>query len=124
MTIVYDTGFNSDLFKSSKSPAWQERRKLLIEVCGDVSDQDVIDLKHELKDLPALLGRNTLAEFRSIQDERRKKINEELKEIPTRILGEQHVREDCGRIPTLADWLGKIPGERWMVANVALDNPG
>ena len=43
-------------------------------------------------------------------------------EIPTRILGEQHVREDCGRIPTLADWLGKIPGEKWMVANVQLEN--
>ena len=49
--------------------------------------------------------------------------NSEGKLIPTRILGEQHVREDCGCIPTLADWLGKIPGERWMVANVKLENP-
>jgi hypothetical protein len=43
------------------------------------------------------------------------------KSIPTRILGEQHVREDCGRIPTLADWLGKIPGEKWMFAHVKPD---
>jgi hypothetical protein len=48
--------------------------------------------------------------------------NTEGKAIPTRVLGEQHVREDCGRIPTLADWLGKIPGERWMVGNVKLEN--
>ena len=48
--------------------------------------------------------------------------NSEGKEIPTRILGEQHVREDCGRIPTLWDWLSKIPGESWMINNVALEN--
>jgi hypothetical protein len=48
--------------------------------------------------------------------------NSEGKEIPTRILGEQHVREDCGRIPTLADWLSKIPGERWMVDAVKLEH--
>lgn len=42
-------------------------------------------------------------------------------QIPTRILGEQHVREDCGRIPTLADWFRAIPGEKWMVGNVRLD---
>jgi hypothetical protein len=47
--------------------------------------------------------------------------NSDGKLIPTRILGEQHVREDCGRIPTLADWLGKIPGERWMVDSVKLE---
>lgn len=35
-------------------------------------------------------------------------------QIPTRVLGEQHVREDLGRIPTLADWFRAIPAERWM----------
>lgn len=34
--------------------------------------------------------------------------------IPTRVLGEQHVKEDCGFIPTVADWLGNIPAEEWM----------
>ena len=37
--------------------------------------------------------------------------------IPTRILGEQHVREDCGRVPTLSDWLRTIKGESWMLRN-------
>lgn len=45
------------------------------------------------------------------------------KPIPTRILGEQHVREDCGRIPTLADWLGAIKGETWMFRAVKLEEP-
>jgi hypothetical protein len=36
--------------------------------------------------------------------------------VPTRVLGEQHVREDCGRIPTLGDWLKAIRGEPWMIS--------
>ncbi len=44
--------------------------------------------------------------------------NSEGNDIPTRVLGEQHVREDCGRIPTLSDWLSKIPGEPWMFRDV------
>lgn len=28
--------------------------------------------------------------------------------LPTRFIGEQHVQEDLGRIPTVSDWLKKI----------------
>lgn len=43
------------------------------------------------------------------------------REIPIRWIGEQHVREDCqGRIPSLADWLGRIQPEPWM-ANGHID---
>jgi len=48
--------------------------------------------------------------------------NSEGKIIPTRFIAEQHVREDCGRIPTVWDWLSKIPGEPWMVNNVQIEN--
>lgn len=41
-------------------------------------------------------------------------VNSAGKHIPTRILGEQHVREDLGRIPTLAEWLRAIKPEPWM----------
>ena len=34
--------------------------------------------------------------------------------VPTRLIGEQHVLEDLGRIPTLADWLRCIRPEPWM----------
>jgi len=37
------------------------------------------------------------------------------REVPTRFVGEQHVMEDLGRIPTVADWLGNIKPETWMV---------
>ena len=35
--------------------------------------------------------------------------------VPVRFIGEQHVMEDLGRIPTVADWLAKIQPESWML---------
>ena len=35
-------------------------------------------------------------------------------DVPVRYIGEQHVREDLGRIPTARDWLTRIRSERWM----------
>jgi hypothetical protein len=40
--------------------------------------------------------------------------NSEGKEIPVRYIGEQHVKEDLGRIPAAQDWLTRIKPERWM----------
>jgi hypothetical protein len=34
--------------------------------------------------------------------------------IPTRWVGEQHVLEDLGRIPSFADWASAIRPEAWM----------
>ena len=34
--------------------------------------------------------------------------------IPTRWVGEQHVREDLGHIPSFADWARAIRPEPWM----------
>jgi hypothetical protein len=34
--------------------------------------------------------------------------------VPVRYVGEQHVREDLRRIPTVQDWLIRIRPERWM----------
>jgi hypothetical protein len=34
--------------------------------------------------------------------------------VPVRLIGEQHVREDLGRIPSFADWVRHIRSEPWM----------
>jgi hypothetical protein len=34
--------------------------------------------------------------------------------VPVRYVGEQHVKEDLGRIPTVQDWLTEISPQRWM----------
>ena len=35
--------------------------------------------------------------------------------LPVRFVGEQHVLEDLGRIPTVAAWLLRIQPENWML---------
>lgn len=41
--------------------------------------------------------------------------NSDGKEVPVRVIGEQHVKEDfSGFIPTVHDWLKGIPFEEWM----------
>lgn len=34
--------------------------------------------------------------------------------IPVRYIGEQHVREDLGRIPSIQDWFLNIQPQKWM----------
>lgn len=41
-------------------------------------------------------------------------VNSEGKQVPVRYVGEQHVREDLGRIPTADDWLSQIRPQPWM----------
>lgn len=44
--------------------------------------------------------------------------NSDGKEIPVRVIGEQHVMEDfSGFIPTVQDWLKDIPYQDWMQPN-------
>jgi hypothetical protein len=41
-------------------------------------------------------------------------INSDGKQVPIRYIGEQHVKEDLGRIPSVQDWFSRIVPERWM----------
>jgi hypothetical protein len=36
------------------------------------------------------------------------------RQVPVRLIGEQHVLEDLGRIPSFADWVRCIRPEAWM----------
>lgn len=45
------------------------------------------------------------------------------RKIPTRWIGEQHVKEDLGFIPALSEWLKEIRPKVWMMrGGVKLDN--
>lgn len=41
--------------------------------------------------------------------------NSDGRAVPVRWVGEQHVKEDLGRIPTACDWLRAIKPEPWMM---------
>jgi hypothetical protein len=50
-------------------------------------------------------------------------VNSDGQQIPVRYVGEQHVREDLGRIPTAQDWLLQIKPQRWMYGQRWDDEP-
>lgn len=64
---------------------WQDRRKVLLEVCGDVTDEDVIKANGELAGLPKILGKHSLDDYKKIIASRRAEINKELDRVPIRI---------------------------------------
>ena len=41
-------------------------------------------------------------------------VNSDGERVAVRYVGEQHVKEDLGRIPTAQDWLSQISPQRWM----------
>jgi hypothetical protein len=40
--------------------------------------------------------------------------NSDNRVVPVRYIGEQHVREDLGRIPSFQDWISEVPIRPWM----------
>ena len=83
---------NEDVFKLITNPlffneqyTWQNRRKLLLEMCGDVDDASVINSKDELKRLTELLNGRSVDEQRKIIASKKTAINKELDMIPVRI---------------------------------------
>ena len=64
---------------------WKDRRDLLLEICGDISDADVISSDKALADLPSILGKRALEDHRKVIASRRSEINKEIEKIPTRI---------------------------------------
>lgn len=71
---------------------WQKRREILMELCGDVSDADVIAATPELAPLSGFLrkpgnstGFYTVDEYRKIADAQMKAADKRMKEIPNRI---------------------------------------
>ena len=65
--------------------SWQNRRKLLLEMCGDISDEDVIASHDELRRLAELLEGRTVDDHRKVVAAKKTAINKELDMIPIRI---------------------------------------
>lgn len=81
-----------DVFKLITNPlyfneqySWQNRRQLLLKMCGDVDDESVINSRSELTRLAELLNGRTVDEQRKIVAAKKTAINKELDMIPVRI---------------------------------------
>lgn len=64
---------------------WQERRQVLLEVAGDITDTDVIASVPELADLTDILANRSIDDHRKVVQAQRRKINQELPMFGARI---------------------------------------
>ena len=65
--------------------SWQNRRKLLLEMCGDISDEDVIASHSNLKALTDILSGHSVDDHRKVVASKKATINKELDMLPVRI---------------------------------------
>lgn len=87
---------------------WQDRRPVVLEVCGDVSLKDVVAKHPDLKLLPGILGKHGVEDFLKMTKSQRKEANKHIEQLPVRIdeaekskpelpaltLGLDHLRKD------------------------------
>ncbi len=89
--LTNPTYFNAQL-------SWQDRRKILLAVCGDIRDEDVIASNPGLNRLPEILQGRTIEDHRKVIAARRTKINDELQKIPVRISEVQQSLPDLSNL--------------------------
>jgi len=87
-----DALISEDVFKLLTSPSYfnevlkpEARRKVLLEVCGDMTDAEIIASNKELTPLAAILEERTVEKHKQTIKSTLAEINKEIKEIPTRI---------------------------------------
>jgi len=82
---------DAEIFKLVTSPLefnklhWTDRRRILIEMCGDVSDQDIINSDSKLAKLKNILGDLSIEKLKKKIKAKQTDINKELELIPARI---------------------------------------
>lgn len=83
---------SEDVFRLLTSPThfaenltWTKQRELLLEVCGGITDQDVIESDASLSGLLAILDGETCDNRKKVIGSTRSKINKDIQGIPARI---------------------------------------
>ncbi|KAF6569051.1 hypothetical protein G9G53_22425 [Paenibacillus sp. EKM206P] len=81
-----------DIFKLLTNPSYfneqlktDARRKVLLDVCGNLTDAEVIATNKELAPLADILGDRSIADHKKVVEAQRREINKELEKIPVRI---------------------------------------
>jgi len=64
---------------------WEDRRRVLLQICGDVSDDEVMSADDRLQALADILRDRTLEDHRKVIAATKTRINKELDQIPARI---------------------------------------
>lgn len=95
----------------NRSLDWKSRRKIALDMCGELADEDVFKQDKSLTELSDLLVDKSIDDLKAEMSARRKKLNEELKSIPYRIdeLSRENLEIDIEGLTTKRDELqGKL----------------
>ncbi|MCY9162699.1 hypothetical protein MOF25_20800 [Bacillus atrophaeus] len=83
---------SEDIFRLVTSPSlfneqmkWQDRRKILLEICGDVSQEEVFHANPSVKSLESILNKRSIEDHRKVISAKQTEINKQLQAIPVRI---------------------------------------
>ena len=85
--IIDETAFKllTNPFYFCTQLKWEERRKILMTICGDVSDEEVIAADETLAALTDILSGRSIADQKKIIAEKIKKINHDISAVPIKI---------------------------------------
>jgi DNA repair protein SbcC/Rad50 len=91
-------------FKMITSPSyfnnmkWQDRRSVLFEIAGNITNSDIAIGKPEFEKLLLAIGNTDMVKYKKVISSRKKKLKEDLEAIPTRI-------DEINRnMPEIKDW--------------------
>lgn len=89
--IYINGAVNENQFKLLSNPLyfnvslkWEEKRKILFEMCGETKDSDILATE-EFKELASLIEPNNVFQHETIIDAKLKNIDKQIKDIPVRI---------------------------------------
>lgn len=105
--------------------SWQNRRKLLLEMCGDIDDISVINSRDDLRRLAELLEGRTVDDHRKVVAAKKTAINKELDMIPVRIdeamRNKPEIASDKAKlirdIETLSAGIGEVEKQKAIIQN-------
>lgn len=113
-------------FMDSSKAAWadQRHRAVLHHSFGIYLAEQVFGLQEEVRILRALLARipRWLQRLLGLRIPSMTPVTitaSSGKQVPIRLLAEQHIVEDCGFIPTVEQYLGELPRKPWMSRGAA-----
>jgi len=82
---------NENVFKLITNPLyfnslkWQERRSVLLQIAGEITSDELVQINPDFKNLITLLGDKSLEELKREISVKKKKLKDDLQAIPTRI---------------------------------------
>lgn len=105
--------------------SWQNRRKLLLEMCGDIDDISVINSRDDLRRLAELLEGRTVDDHRKVVAAKKTAINKELDMLPVRIdeamRNKPEIASDKAKlirdIETLSAGIGEVEKQKAIIQN-------